>query len=168
MVINWAILVISLLFGYGFATGSEVPAEVTVQIQYNGEEGSGIITMTRPTPTHEAFITTSFQSTKNALGTGTTSVFPALGYTSSPTSPFNMPPVFGASRTQMVNSTSSTQHRSPTAKNSSRVIGSSIATQNSPGPAISQINHSGTTVTTSRHWVVLWALGEIGLSILVL
>ncbi|KAH8800717.1 hypothetical protein F5884DRAFT_890324 [Xylogone sp. PMI_703] len=75
MVINWAILVISLLFGYGFATGSEVPAEATVQIQYNGEEGSGIITMTRPTPTHEAFITTTFQSTKNTLGTGTASIY---------------------------------------------------------------------------------------------
>ncbi|KAH8799090.1 hypothetical protein F5884DRAFT_812651 [Xylogone sp. PMI_703] len=164
MVINCVILVISLLFGYGFTlsvTGSGVPAEATVQIQYNGEEGSGIITMTSPTLTHEASITTSFRSTKNTLDTSTTSVFPALGYTSSPTSPFNMPPVFGASRTQMVNSTSSTQHLCPTAKYSSRVIGSSIATQNSPGPAISQSNHSGTTV-------VLCALGEIGLSILVL
>ena len=73
MVILYAILVIIFLFGSGFAqsdtakSSNSLQAEATMEIQYDGEIGSGIILMT-------SYPTSCTTSVTSNLGTNTSSM----------------------------------------------------------------------------------------------
>jgi hypothetical protein len=171
MVIIHAILVIILLFGSCFAqsdtawSSNSLQAEATVEIQYDGEVGYGIILMT----SYPASCTTSVtsNSSTNTLSTGTTLVVSSPSttpiWTSSTSSPqFNTPPVFGSSRTQMINATSTSQQLFQTATGASQMMTGIMATQNlsesnTPTPHASPVAGSGTRFHDIWAHVFIWA-----------
>jgi hypothetical protein len=146
MVINRAILAIIFLFCYGFAQSdtagsrNSLQAEATVEIQYDGEVGSGIILMT----SYPASCTTSGPSSSSIVNssssTANSSVSTSLIVSSQSTTPistsstssppFNTPPIFGTSRTQMINATSTSQYLFQTATGASQIMAGTTATQN--------------------------------------
>lgn len=138
MVVNRALLTIIFLFSYGFAqsgpaeSSSSLQAVATVQIQYDGEVGSGIILMTGS----PASCTTSDISSLSTVISNSNITAPSAStvlIVSSPSTAkiwtpstsstsFNTPPVFGTSRTQIVNATATGQYLFPTATGSSQMM----------------------------------------------
>ena len=165
MIIIHAILLIIFLFGSGFAqsdtaeSSNSLQAEATVEIQYDGEVGSGII----PITSYPASCTTSVTSNSitNTPITSTTSLSITPIWTSSCTS-FNTPPIFGATRTQMINTTSTSQYLFQTATGASQVMTGIMATQNLSGsststPQASPVTGSGTRFHNIWSHVFFWA-----------
>ena len=154
MVIIHAILVIILFFGSGFAQSAEssnsLQAEATVEIQYDGEVGSGIILMT----SYPVSCTTSVTSNSSTNSSSTSTTLVTSGQSTTPTwtfstssTPFNTPPIFGTSRTQMINATSTSQYLFQTATGASQMMTGTTATQNlssTPSPHASLVAGSGT------------------------
>ena len=127
---NRIVLVINFLFGYAFAESSVtksstlIPAEATVEIQYNSQVGSGIILITSDLASCTTSVTSNPSTT--ILGPNTTLLVSGSNTTVIQTSLssctlFNSPLVFGTSRTKMINSTSTSQYPFPTATSSSQV-----------------------------------------------
>jgi hypothetical protein len=165
MVVNRALLTIIFLFGYGIArpgtseSSNSLQAEATVEIQYDGEVGSGIILMT----SYPASCTTSSTSSPSTVISSSSTTAPSVStalivsspsttptWTSSTSStPFNTPPIFGTSRTQMINATSTDQYLFQTATGASQMMTGTTATQNlsessTPTPHASPVTGSGT------------------------
>jgi hypothetical protein len=158
MVIIHTILVIIFLFGSGFAqsdtaeSSKSLQAEATVQIQYDGEVGSGIILMT----SYPVSCTSSVTSITSSQGT-----MPILTSLATNT-PFNTPLVFGTSRTQMINATSTSQYLSQTASSASQIMTGATATQTLPEsstsiPQASPVAGSGTRLHDVWSHVFFWA-----------
>ncbi|CZR52129.1 uncharacterized protein PAC_02006 [Phialocephala subalpina] len=170
MAINCALLLV-ILFGYGFVQSdtaescTRLQAEATVEIQYDGQVGSGIILMTS-NPTSCANLVSSNSSGTLSNSITTTLTLPTT--TSSKTSltsatPFNTPPSFGVSRTQMINATSTGQHRFPTTIGSSQMVTGATATQSLPEHSTSStpqsvVAGSGTRPDVSWSHVAFWAV----------
>jgi hypothetical protein len=171
MVVIRAILVVIFLFGSGFAqsdtadSSNSLQAEATVEIQYDGEVGSGIILMT----SYPASCTTSITSNSitDTSSTSTTLVVSNLSTTpiwtsSTSSNPFNTPPIFGTSRTQMINATSTSQYLFQTATGASQMMTGITATQNlsessTPTPHASPVAGSGIRFHAIWSHVFLWA-----------
>jgi hypothetical protein len=124
MVIIYAILLI-FSFGSGLAqydiagSSNSLQAEATVEIQYSGEVGSGIILI------HPASCTISDTSNSitNTLFTSTTSPSTTPIWTSSASSNFfNTPPIFGTSQMRIINATSTSQYLFQTATGPSQTM----------------------------------------------
>jgi hypothetical protein len=172
MVINRALVVTIFLFGYGFAQSdttenrTRLQAEATVEIQYDGQVGSGIILITsHPTSCTNLVSSNSSGTLSNSITT--TSRLPTtMSIKTSLTSatPFNTPPSFGVSRTQMINATSTGQQLFSTNMGSSQTVTGATATQSLPEkstPSTSQssfIAGSGTRPGVSWSHVVFWAV----------
>jgi hypothetical protein len=172
MVIIHAILVIILFLGSSLAQSAQssnsLQAEATVEIQYDGEVGSGIILMT----SYPVSCTTSVTSNSSTITSSTSTTLVTSGQSTTPTwtfstssTPFNTPPIFGTSRTQMINATSTSQYLFQTATSASQTMTGTIGTQNlssTPSPHASPVAGSGTRfhVTWSNvTWshVFIWA-----------
>jgi hypothetical protein len=134
MIIIHAILVIIFLFGSGFAqsdtakSSKSLQAEVTVEIQYDGEVGSGIILMTG----NPVSCTTSITASQGVM-----SILTSLATNT----PFNTPPVYGSTRSQMINATSTGQYLFQTATGTSQIMTGVTTTQN-PSDSSSQTVHA--------------------------
>jgi len=148
MAINRALLWV-ILFGYGFAQSdtaescTRLQAEATVEIQYDGQVGSGVIQMTRHP---ESCTSTTYPVQDITTPIATTAVVvnnsnPITTMTPVDSSiSFNTPPIFGTGPTKALNTTTS---RPP------QVISGTQATQVSsdfraPTPNSSPITGSGT------------------------
>ncbi len=171
MVIIRSILPIIFLFGSGFAqtdtaeSSNSLQAEATVEIQYNGEVGSGIILMT----SYPASGTTCVTSNSSTItsSTSTTLVVSSLSTTpiwtsSTSSTPFNTPPLFGTSRTQMINATCASQYLLQTATGASQIMTGITATQNlsessSPTSRASPVTGSGIRFHDPWSHVFIWA-----------
>jgi hypothetical protein len=151
MVVNCILLAI-ILFGYSFAQSSTAKSsnllytEATVEIQYNSEVGSGIILMTSCLASCTALVTSNSSTIISSLSTATSSIstttlskttiliasIPSITatWTSSTSSIyFNILPLFGTSRIQIINATSIGQYLFPTATGSSQEKTGAMATQ---------------------------------------
>ncbi len=158
MVITHAILVIIFLFSSGFAqfdtaeSSKSLQAEATVEFQYDGEVGSGIILMTNYPVSCTASVTsiTSSQGTKPILTSLATNT------------PFNTPPVFGTSRTQVINATSTGQNLFQTASSGSQIMTGVTSTQSlsassTPTPNASPVAGLGIRPNAIWSHVFFWA-----------
>ncbi|KAG4414682.1 hypothetical protein IFR04_012164 [Cadophora malorum] len=158
-------LFLVILFGYGFAhtdtaescTGMQ--AEATVEIQYDGHVGSGIILMTS-NPTSCANLVSSNPTGTLSNSITATSTLPTT--TSSKTSltsatPFNTPPSFGVSRTQIINATSTGQLYFPTAIGSSQIMTGATGTQILPGQSTSPNSQSSIIAGSGTRPDVKWS-----------
>lgn len=164
MAINRALLLV-ILFGYGFAQSdtaescTRLQAEGTVEIQYDGQVGSGIILMTSNPTSCDNLVSSNPSGT---LSNSTTTTSAVLTTTSAPL--FNTPPSFGVSRTQMINATSTGQHLFPTAIGSSQMLTGATASQlppetsNSSTSQASVVAGSGTRRGASWSHVFFWAV----------
>jgi hypothetical protein len=179
MVTNRAILAFIFLFGHGFAqidaaqSSNSLQAEATVEIQYDGEVGSGIILMTT-SPSCITSVTSSLiipsPSTATALIVSSPSTTEIWTPSTSSTS-FNTPLIFGTSRTQMVNATSTGQYLFPTATGSSQMMTAtntqSLSEPSTPTPHASLLAGLGIRPDVAWSHVFFWAaVTEILLGIL--
>ena len=179
MVTNRVILALIFLFGYGFAQSTtaqnsgSLQAEATVEIQYDGEVGSGIILMTSSAScvasvTPSSIISSPSTATSSAgtsanqalivSGPSTTAIWTSP----TPTTPFNTPPVFGTTRTQMINATSAGQPLFPMATGSSQMITATSITQSqsessTPTPNTSLVVGLGIRPDITWSHVFFWA-----------
>jgi hypothetical protein len=142
------VLTIIFLFSYtfiqpGIAESSTLTqAEATVEIQYDGQVGSGVIAIT----SDPSCCTNSVGSNAGTITFSTDTTLRALNTTATPTSSsssshFNTPPVFGTSRTQVINVTSIGQNMFPTATGSSHIMTDAMASH-----SLSQSTPSATPV----------------------
>ena len=167
MAINRALLLV-ILFNYGFAQSdtescTRLQAEAIVEIQYDGQVGSGIILMTgNPTSCADLVSSNPSSTISNSTSTLPTTTSSKTSLTSA--TPFNTPPSFGVSRTQMINATSTGQHLFLTNIGSSQTLTGATATQSLPEqstPSTSQssfVAGSGTRPGVSWSHVVFWAV----------
>lgn len=169
MAINRALLLV-ILFGYGFAQSdtaescTRLQAEATVEIQYDGQVGSGIILMTsNPTSCGNLVSSNPSRTLLDSITTTSTSTT-TLGKTSLTSTPlFHTPPSFGFSRTQMINVTSAGQHLFPTTVGSSQMVTGAAASQTLPETGTSSTSQasivagSGTRPCASWSHVFFWA-----------
>ncbi|KAH8797501.1 hypothetical protein F5882DRAFT_374975 [Hyaloscypha sp. PMI_1271] len=157
---NRAVPVIILLFNYAFAqpgtaeSRTLIQEEATVEIQYDGHVGSGVILMT----SDPACCTTSATSNLSKVLSPNTTV---VGTSSSSCTLFNTPLVFGTSRTQMINVTSAGHYLFPTATGSSQMM-TGTATQspslsNSSPTYAALVTGSGTRRDVTWSHVFFWA-----------
>ncbi|KAH6704332.1 hypothetical protein BKA61DRAFT_680587 [Leptodontidium sp. MPI-SDFR-AT-0119] len=171
MVINQALVVVVFLFGYGFArtdtaeSCTSLQSEATVEIQYDGQVGSGIILMTtNPTSCanlgsfHPSGTSQDITTTISALSTKTSSQAP---WTSATT--FNTPLPFGFSRTQMINATSTGKHVPPASMGSSQILNAPTASQILPETSTylsssRPVAGSGIHLDVPWYHVVFWAV----------
>ncbi|PVH67412.1 hypothetical protein DL98DRAFT_600521 [Cadophora sp. DSE1049] len=164
MAINRALLLL-ILFGYGFAQPNTaesctgLQAEATVEIQYDGQVGSGIILMTSNPTSCASLVSSSSTGTLPNSTTATSTSPTAMSSKTSLTSatPFNTPPSFGVSRTQIVNATSTGQHYFPTTIGSSQIMTGATGTQILPGHSTSSNSHSSLMVGSSTRLDVEWS-----------
>lgn len=165
-------LLLFVLFGYGFAQSdtaescTRLQAEATVEIQYDGQVGSGIILMTNnPTScgnlVHSDLGGTLSDSIATTSAVSTTTLTPP---SSSSDSLLKTPPSFGVSRTQMVNATSAGQHLFfPANTGSSQMVTGTTATEilpehsNSLTSPSSVVAGSGTRPGACWSHVFFWA-----------
>lgn len=169
MDINRALLFV-ILFGSSFAQSdtaescTRLQAEATVEIQYDGQAGSGIILMTS-NPTSCAALVDSNPS--RTLSSSKTAPSMMISTTSSKTfltsaTSFHNPLPFGISRTQMINATSTGQHLFPTATGSSQMVTGPTASQSLSVPSTSTsqtsfVAGSGTRPGVSWSHMFFWA-----------
>jgi len=171
MIMNRAVLVIIFLFGYAFAesgvaeSSTLIQAEATVEIQYDGQVGSGVILMTSDTACCTTSVTSNSSTT--ILSPNTTLIVSGSGTTVVQTSLssctlFNTPLVFGTSRTKMINATSTSQYLFPTATGSSQVAvqptaSQSLSPSNSPSTNAALVTGLGTRRGVAWSHVFFWA-----------
>ncbi len=139
MVVIHAILLIIFLFGSSFAqsntaeSSNSLQAEVMVEIQYNNEVGSGIILMT----SYPVSCTTSVTSNSSTISSSTSTILVVSSLSTMPiwtsstlSTLFNTLPIFGTSRTQMINTSCASQYLLQMTTGASQIMTSIIATQN--------------------------------------
>ena len=170
MAINRALLLV-ILFGYGFAQSdtaescTRLQAEATVEIQYDGQVGSGIILMTsNPTSCGNLDSSDMSEALSDSTTTASTVSTTTLSATSSTSAPLcKTPPSFGVGRTQMINATFPGQHVFPVNTGSSQMVTGAIATRiqpehsNSVTSPSSVVAGSGTRPGASWSHVFFWA-----------
>lgn len=159
MVTNRVLLVVAFLFGSGFAQSgtaescTRLQAEATVEIQHEGQAGSGVILMTSNPTSCAAFVDS------NPSGTLSSSVT-AISTTSATS--FHNPLSFGISRTQMINATSTGQQLFPKTTGSSQILTGVTASQSLSEPSTSTpqtslVAGSGTRPDVIWSHVFFWA-----------
>ena len=177
MIVNRATLATIFLLGYSIAepgtsdSSISMQAEATVEIQYDGEVGSGIILMTScpaactvsDASSLSAMISCS-DSTADSASTALIASSPSTTviWTSSTSSTsFNTPPIFGTSRTQMVNVSSTAKYLFPTATGSSQMITAtntqSSSESSTPDPHASLVAGLGIRPDGAWSHVFFWA-----------
>jgi hypothetical protein len=168
MVIDRALLLITVL-GYGLAQSHTVKgitrsqAEATIEIHHHGQVGSGIILMTgNPTPCGNLGFSTLKETLTDTVTTNLavpTTISDVRPLTSAPV--FHTPLSFGGSRTEMINTTSISQHLYPTIGSSHMIIGSTVSptllqTGTSTTSEASNIAKLSTHPYASWYHVLVW------------
>jgi hypothetical protein len=181
MLLNRATLAVIFLSTHCFAqsltaeSSTSLSVEATIEIQYDGEVGSGIIPMTSYPVTCTTGTTpcASTLSTMNSdvatIASEESTVISSPNTIATSTITLNNPLVFGASRTQMINATSNSQYF-PTATGSSQMVTGTMATQNTSGsstPYASVTVGLGIRPDVTWNHMLFWAtVTEILLSVL--
>jgi hypothetical protein len=164
MIMNRAVPVIILLFNYAFAqpgtaeSRTLIQAEATVEIQYDGHVGSGVILMTSDPACCTTSATSNLSKTTLTTSTEILVLSPnttVVGTSSSSCTLFNTPLVFGTSRTQMINVTSAGHYLFPTATGSSQMM-TGTATQ-SPSLSNSSPTHAALVTGSGTRRDVTWS-----------
>ncbi|PMD55349.1 uncharacterized protein K444DRAFT_634182 [Hyaloscypha bicolor E] len=159
---NRIVLVITILFGYGFAQSGRAEsstfeqAEATVEIQYGGQVGSGIILLTSDPASGTATATPNSRATAQS-----TAFLVGAGTPLSSSTLFNTPPVFGTSRTQMINDTALSHYLFPTATGSSQIMPGtatqSLSEPNTSSPSPTLVSGPGIRLAITWSHVFFWA-----------
>ncbi|KAH7363949.1 hypothetical protein BKA65DRAFT_489999 [Rhexocercosporidium sp. MPI-PUGE-AT-0058] len=162
-------LFLMTIFGYAFAHTEKctgLQAEVTVEIQHDGQVGSGIMLMTSNPASCADLVSSNsignFSNSINATPTTTTTMSNKTSITSN--LPFNTPPSIGASRTQIINATSTDQHYFQTTIGPSQIMTDTTGAQNQSGHSnftksqSSAIAGSGTCLDVKWSHIVFGAL----------
>jgi hypothetical protein len=186
MVIKRALLIIIFLFGSGLAQSNTTascirsPAKATVEIQDDGQVGFGTILMSNPTScaslitsdpietlSRSVTATSTITSTTTTRISSTSTAWLVSSPSKTPTwislisvTPFNLPLSFGGSRTQMINTTSTSQHLFPTGSSQLAVgaqTSQNLSKSNISTPQTSLVAGSSTRSNAAWSHVFLWA-----------
>jgi hypothetical protein len=149
-------------------SSSPLQAEATVEIQFDGESGTGLILMTGYPASSGCSSSSTTIPNSSAANTAT------VGVALTSNAPFNTPPLFGTSRTQMINATSTGQYQFPTATGSSQMVTGTAGTDtqnpsgsSTPNPYASLFAGLGTRPDVTWSHVFFWAaVSEIMLGFL--
>ena len=135
--------------------------EETVEVQYDGEIGTGIISMTSYPTSFATAISDSNTTTSNS------SVPKVVGScTSTASNVFKSPPAFGASQAQIKN-TSSSGYLFPTATASSQMVTGTSGISNLSDLNLSQFSGLSVRSIVFKFHVLFWAaVAEIALDML--
>jgi hypothetical protein len=162
MVVIRSLLEFIFFLGYAFAhsgiveSSSFEQAEATVEIQYGGQVGSGIILLTSDPASGTDTATPNSRQTAQG-----TAFLVGAGTPLSSSTLFNTPPVFGTSRTQIINDTALSHYLFPTATGSSHIMPGtatqSLSEPNTSSPSPTLVSGPGIRLAITWSHVFFWA-----------